>query len=121
MAKILIVDDDVETTTLLEGIIKMGGHEPHSINESKHALKAVEDTMPALILLDIMMAEINGIALCKLIKSDPAITHIPVVIISALSDEGTKKDASNAGANDFITKPIHPKNLLRRIEQILNE
>lgn len=121
MAIVLIVDDDAETTTLLENIIRMGGHEPHSVNESKHALKAVENIMPELILLDIMMAEVNGIALCKLIKSDPMIMHIPVVMISALSDEGTKRDAFNAGANDFIKKPIHPKSFLKQIEKTLNQ
>jgi DNA-binding response OmpR family regulator len=121
MAKILIVDDDVETTKLLEGIIKMNGHEPYSINESRNALKITEDIMPDLILLDIMMAEINGIALCKLIKSDPIISHIPVVMVSALSDEGTKRDSFNAGANEFIKKPIIPKNFVQQINTLLKK
>lgn len=120
MAKILIVDDDIETTKLLEEIIKLNGHEPFSINESRNALKKTEDLLPDLVLLDIMMAEINGIALCKLMKSSPAISHIPVIMVSALNDEGTKRDSFNAGADEFITKPIIPKDFVKRINTALN-
>ncbi|MDP1547960.1 MAG: response regulator [Anaerolineales bacterium] len=120
MAKILIVDDDLETIELLSNIVKLGGHEPHSVNESRHALKAVETVMPDLILLDIMMAEITGIAICKLIKSDPNLSHIPVFMVSALSDEGTKRDAANAGANKFITKPILPRDFIQQINDTVN-
>ncbi|HMU70355.1 MAG TPA: response regulator [Chitinophagales bacterium] len=119
MAKIVIIDDDQETTKLLEGILKINGHEPFSINESRNAIKAVETIMPEMVLLDIMMAEINGIAICKLIKSDPNISDIAVVMVSALNDEGTKRDAFNAGANDFITKPIFPKEFVKHINGIL--
>ena len=121
MAKILIVDDDLETTKLFEGIIKTSGHEPFSIIESKNAIKAIEIFEPDLVLLDIMMAQINGIALCKLIKSDPKTTDIPIVMVSALNDEGTKRDSYNAGANDFIVKPIAPKSFLAQINSILDK
>lgn len=119
MAKILIVDDDLETTNLFEGIIKSGKHEPFSITESKNAINAIEIFAPDLILLDIMMAQINGIAICKLIKSDPKTANIPVVMVSALSDEGTKRDAFNAGADDFLVKPVMPKKLIELINALL--
>lgn len=119
MAKILIVDDDLKTIKLLENVIRSGGHTPYSVSESRNAIKAVESILPDVVLLDIMMAEINGIAICKLIKSDPAISHIPVIMVSALNDEGTKKDAFNAGANEFFTKPIYPNELNRQINHIL--
>lgn len=121
MARILIVDDDPETIKLLEGIVKTYGHEPFSISESRNALKAVESILPDLVLLDIMMAEINGIAICKLIKSTPNINHTPVIMVSALSDEGTKRDSANAGADDFITKPIYPKSFMQHIDAILGK
>ena len=83
MSKILIVDDDVETIKLLEAIVQMDGHETSSIQESKNAIQAVESFMPDLVLLDIMMPEINGISVCKLIKSKPNIRHIKVMMVSA--------------------------------------
>ncbi|NOH02885.1 MAG: response regulator [Chloroflexi bacterium] len=121
MPKILIVDDDFETIKLLEGIVRTDGHEPFSVSESRNAISAVETVMPDIVLLDIMMAEINGIAICKLIKSAPELSHIPVVMVSALSDEGTKKDSFHAGADEFITKPIHPTEFMHRINSLLSE
>jgi CheY-like chemotaxis protein len=75
--------------------------------------------MPNLVLLDIMMPEINGIAVCKLIKSKPNTKHIKVMMVSALSDDGTKRDALNAGADQFVTKPILPRVLTQQINDLL--
>ena len=119
MAKILIVDDDIQTTSLIESMIKQNGHESFSVNESKNALKMAEDIQPDLILLDIMMAEINGIALCKLIKSTSSLAHIPVIMVSALDDIGSKKDAANAGASDYITKPLMANVFAAKLKSIL--
>ncbi|MBK6794393.1 MAG: response regulator [Anaerolineales bacterium] len=121
MAKILVIDDDFETIKLLEAIIQMEGHEVHSVHESRNALKVVEDLMPTLVLLDIMMPEINGIAICKLIKSNPHLKHIKVMMVSALSDEGTKRDSLHAGADQFVTKPILPRILIHQINDLLAE
>ena len=120
MAKILIVDDDLETIKLLESLVRSNGHEPYSVSESRNAIKAVQTIMPDLVLLDIMMAEINGIAICKLIKSDPETSSVRVIMVSALSDEGTKNDSFNAGADEFVSKPIHPKEFVRLINDTLN-
>lgn len=119
MSKILIVDDDAETTTLLSTLVRAMGHEPTSEIVSANAVHTARVVQPDLILLDIMMFEINGIELCKLFKSDPALAHVPVVMVSALSDEGSKKDSFNAGAVDFMTKPIHAKEFSKRINAIL--
>lgn len=119
MAKILIVDDDIQTTALIEGLVKLINHEPYSVNESKNALKTAENIQPDLILLDIMMAEINGIALCKLIKSTPHLAHIPIIMVSALDDIGSKKDSANAGAADYITKPLMANSFAAKIKAIL--
>ena len=119
MAKILIIDDDTETIKLLESILQMDGHETNSVSESKKAFQVVETSMPDLILLDIMMPEINGITLCKLIKSSPKTNRAKVMMISALSDEGTKRDSLNAGADQFVTKPILPRMLSQQIKDLL--
>ena len=119
MAKILIIDDDTETIKLLESIVQLDGHNTNSVSESKQAYLTVETYMPDLVLLDIMMPEINGIAICKLIKSNPKTNHIKVMMISALSDEGTKRDSMNAGADQFVTKPILPRVLTQQIHDLL--
>lgn len=121
MAKILIVDDDLETTKLFEGIIKASGHTPLSVTESKDCIATVQTFEPDLILLDIMMAQINGITICKFIKSDPDLRHIPIIMVSALNDEGSKRDSINAGADDFIVKPIMPTSFLAKINSFLEK
>ncbi len=115
MAKILIIDDDIDTTNLLESIIKTKGHQPVSVNNSMSAVEAANSTNPDLILLDIMMPGINGIQLCKMFQSIPELKHIPIIIVSALNDIGSKKDAFKAGAKDFITKPLRPTELNQKI------
>ncbi len=119
MSKILIVDDDVQTTILLASIVTLNGHQPTSVTNSRNAVEVANSTIPDLILLDIMMPEINGIQLCKIFQSTPNLRHIPIVIVSALNDIGSKKDAFNAGAKDFITKPVHPKELAQKINALI--
>ncbi len=120
MAKILIVDDDTETTAMLSTLVRSMGHEPISENVSWNAIQAARLVNPDLILMDIMMVEINGVELTRMLKQDSALAHIPVVMISALSDEGSKKDSYNAGAVDFITKPIYAKEFAQRIHAVLS-
>jgi len=115
MAKILIIDDDIQTTKLLEGMTAMHGHQSVSLNNSMSAVEAAHTNMPDLILLDIMMPGINGIELCKIFHSTTELKHIPIIIVSALDDIGSKKDAINAGAKDFLAKPILPKVLANKI------
>ena len=120
MAKILIIDDDVETTKLLESIIKLQGHQTTSLNNSMSAVEVANSVTPDVILLDIMMPGINGIQLCKIFQSTTELRHIPIIIVSALNDIGSKKDALNAGARDFLTKPVHPKDLTNKIDALVN-
>ncbi|MBK8616212.1 MAG: response regulator [Anaerolineales bacterium] len=121
MAKILIIDDDLQTTKLLEGIVSLDGHKATAVNNSAHAVEAANASNPDLVLLDIMMPGINGIQLCKMFQSTPELKHIPIIIVSALDDIGSKKDAFNAGAKDFLTKPVRPKELSNKISALIEE
>lgn len=119
MAKILIIDDDEQTTKLLESMVRMDGHDAFLLNNSAEAVETASSTMPDLILLDIMMPGINGIELCRIFHSTSTLKDIPVIIVSALNDIGSKKDSSNAGAKDFLTKPVLPKELAQKINALL--
>jgi DNA-binding response OmpR family regulator len=121
MAKILIIDDDTQTTKLLEGIVTLSGHKAVSVNNSMSAVEVAQSTLPDVILLDIMMPGISGIELCKIFHSTSELKRIPVIIVSALNDTGSKKDAFNAGAKDFLTKPVLPKVLINKINTLIDE
>jgi len=120
MAKILIIDDDVQTTKLLESMVTLYGHQATSVNNSMSAVEVANSIMPDLILLDIMMAGINGIELCKIFQSTSGLKHISIIIVSALDDVGSKKDAFHAGARDFLTKPILSQVLANKIEALIH-
>lgn len=120
MAKILIVDDDRETTNLLEKIVMMKGHQPASVNNSVKAVEQAHAIQPDIILMDILMPEINGIQLCKIFKAIPELKHIPIIIVSALNDAGSQRDTLNAGAADFLSKPVNPEALAEKILNLVN-
>ncbi|MBI5296253.1 MAG: response regulator [Chloroflexi bacterium] len=120
MAKILIVDDDRETTNLLEKIVMMKGHQPASVNNSVKAVEQAHAVQPDIILMDILMPEINGIQLCKIFKAIPELKHIPIIIVSALNDAGSQRDTLNAGAADFLSKPVNPEVLAEKILNLVN-
>lgn len=119
-ATFLFVDDDKETTELLEAIVRAYFPESNiaSINQSMHALQTIELMKPDVVFLDIMMAGINGIAICKSVKIDPHINKTIVIIVSALGDDGKQRDAFNAGADEFITKPIIPNKFINGVEEV---
>ncbi|GJQ35174.1 MAG: hypothetical protein JETCAE01_11840 [Anaerolineaceae bacterium] len=119
MAKIMIIDDDPETAKLLEAIINLDGHETSIVQDSRIAIRAVETFMPDLVLLDIMMPEIDGITICKMIKSTPSTSHIKVMMVSALSTDATRKDSRDAGADQFVSKPVLPRPFSQQVKDLL--
>ena len=117
MSKILVVDDDLTVTQLLEALLTMEGHQPAALNDSTKAMDLVESFHPDLILLDLMMPELNGYELCDLLRQNPEYTGIPVMVVSALDDPASRERAARAGAKDYITKPFDVDFLLQRIKQ----
>jgi CheY-like chemotaxis protein len=119
MAKILIVDDDEQATTLLERVLAIKGHEATSLNDSAETIQVVSSATPDLILLDLMMPEPNGFEVCKMLRADPKYAKIPIVIITAMDDNASKENAFAAGANDYLTKPFRIDALAQAIDDLI--
>jgi DNA-binding response OmpR family regulator len=115
MTKIMIVDDDIETTDILERILKLEGYEPTSVNDSTIAVEAASLLRPDLFLLDLMMPDIDGFKLCRLLRAKPEFTHTPIIIVTALDNKDSRIVAYGAGASDFIAKPYLPHELILKI------
>src|SRR5258707_4680749 len=119
MPKIMIVDDDVEATALLESFLTLDGYEATSINDSTSALKLANTFMPDLILLDLMMPVLDGFKLCRMLRESPKFMQTPVIILTALNDEDSKAVAYGAGASDYLNKPYRPTDLRTMIEMLI--
>ena len=120
MRKIMVVDDEVEATTLYREVLIMEGFEPIIENESSKAMQAAASASPDLFILDLMMPEPDGFKLCRMLRADPRYRSTPILIITALDNTDSKIVAMGAGANDYLTKPFRIHDLSSRIRRLLN-
>jgi DNA-binding response OmpR family regulator len=120
MAKILIVDDDPQVTTLLDKILSLAGFDTTIVNDSAQAMEVAESMLPDFFILDLMMPQPNGFELCRMIRSNAHLINTPILIITASDDYDSKAIAYAAGANDYITKPFDQDELPQRINTLLN-
>jgi len=118
-ADILIVDDTPDNLRLLSNMLMSQGYQVRKAINGQLALKGVQVSQPDLILLDINMPEINGYEVCKKLKSEEKIRHIPVIFISALDEVLDKVKAFQVGGVDYITKPFQLEEVLARVENHL--
>ena len=114
--KILIVDDVEANRFVLRNIISEMGHLPVLAENGVQSLKIMEKIKPNLILLDVAMPEMDGYELCRILKDDPVTRKIPIIFISAKSQSIDKIIGLNAGADDYITKPFEPLELIARVK-----
>lgn len=119
MGSILVVDDEPSNLELLEGILAPAGHAVRTSRGGREALKAVEEELPDLILLDLMMPGVSGFEVCEILRADARTARIPIIIVTALAQLGVKERALTLGADDYLTKPIDPPDVLARVEAML--
>ncbi len=117
--KILVVDDDIDIVEFLSYNLRKEGFNVHTVNNGKDALDMLSDLSPHLILLDIMMPGMDGIEVCERIRENPLFNHILIAMLTARSEDYSQIAGFNAGADDFITKPVKPKVLISRLYAIL--
>ncbi|NLF50443.1 MAG: response regulator [Leptolinea sp.] len=118
--KILIVDDDLETLRLVGLILERGGYQIAAASSGQQALTMAHSESPNLIILDIMMPEMDGYQVMKNIRQDPAISNIPVLMFTAKAGIEDKITGYETGVDDYLTKPIHPAELVAHVKAVLS-
>lgn len=113
--KILIVDDHREMRDILEHIVTLGGHQTLLAANAQQALALAEAEHPDLILMDLMLPDMDGIALTQVLHQHPELNAVPIIFLSAQSDLDDKLRAFEAGACDYLTKPFMAREILARI------
>lgn len=118
-AQILVVDDVPANVKLLEAKLTNEYYNVIGASDGFEALAIAKEKRPDLILLDVMMPGMDGFEVCKKLKEDPKVSHIPVVMVTALSDHKDRIRGLDAGADDFLTKPISDTALFARVKSLV--
>jgi signal transduction histidine kinase len=118
-ARILVVDDVEANVLVLSKMVKVLGHAPLSASDGETAIVRARAEAPDLILMDVMMPGIDGIEATRRLKADPATRLIPIVVVTALTDIDSKRKALEAGADDFVSKPVDSLDLQFRVRALL--
>ncbi|MDZ7717742.1 MAG: response regulator transcription factor [Balneolaceae bacterium] len=116
---ILVVDDEQDLLDLIEYNLRQEGYDVIKADNGKDGIQMAKEHMPDLVLLDIMMPQMDGIEVCDRMREDSTLSHIPIIFLTARSDEKTEIEGLNKGADDFITKPISTTKLVSRIKAVL--
>ena len=117
--KILLVEDDTDMVELLRFNLKRAGYAVGTAVDGIEALKKARSIRPDLILLDLLLPELDGFAVCEILRGDPKTASIPIIILTAVSSQLSRFAGLDAGANAYFTKPFSHKNLLQCIQELL--
>ncbi len=118
-AKILIVEDEPAIRELVAVNLRYSGYEVQQAAQCSVARQLIENTLPDLILLDWMLPDAPGIELAKRLRSDTRTKDVPIIMLTARAEESDKLSGFEAGADDYLTKPFSPRELLARIKALL--
>lgn len=117
--KILIVDDEVDVVEVIEMLLKNQGYEVISAHNGFEALERIEKEIPDLVILDIMMPQMDGLEACGKMRKNKKMDNVPIVMFSAKLSAVDKKEAFEAGADGFITKPFNARGFIAGIKTYL--
>ena len=117
--KILVVDDEPDALEVLGFKLKEAGYLPIFAKDGGRAITATRDERPALIVLDLMLPEVDGLEVCKILRRDLATSMIPIIMLTAKAAEMDRVIGLELGADDYVTKPFSPRELVLRIKKLL--
>ena len=116
---ILIVDDEPDAIELIDFNLRAAGYRTAAAMSGDEALKQAREVLPDLIVLDLMLPEVDGLEVCKILRRDPATANVPIVMLTAKASEMDRIVGLELGADDYVTKPFSPRELVLRIKRLL--
>jgi two-component system, OmpR family, alkaline phosphatase synthesis response regulator PhoP len=117
--RILVVDDEEDLLELVNYNLSKEGYRVHGVGTGEEALAEARKSLPDLIVLDLLLPNVDGLEVCRLLKSDPKTQQIPIIMLTAKSEEADVVSGLELGADDYLTKPFSPRVLLARIKALL--
>lgn len=116
---ILVVDDEPDAVELIQFNLKANGYTVVTATDGEEALARARSAQPALIILDLMLPEVDGLEVCKILRRDPATAGIPILMLTAKAAEIDRVLGLELGADDYVTKPFSPRELVLRVKRLL--
>jgi two-component system phosphate regulon response regulator PhoB len=117
--KILVVDDEPDAIELIEFNLKANGYEVATAADGEEALQKSRAILPNLIILDLMLPEVDGMEVCKILRRDQRTSGIPIIMLTAKAAEIDRVLGLELGADDYVTKPFSPRELVLRVKRLL--
>jgi len=117
--KILVVDDEPDAIELIGFNLKAAGYDVITAEDGSEALKKARVFLPNLVLLDLMIPEVDGLEVCKILRRDPNTAGIPIIMVTAKAAELDRVLGLELGADDYVTKPFSPRELVLRVKNLL--
>jgi adenylate cyclase len=117
--RILVADDNPSNVKLLEDLLGFHGYEVEAAFDGESALASLRARVPDLMLLDVLMPGLDGYEVCRAVRADPVLAMLPVVMVTALEDREERVRGLDAGADDFLSKPLNPPELVARVRSLL--
>ena len=119
MTRIFVVEDDRDIASLVSLYLTKSGWQPEIFDSGTEALAAIKQTPPDLVILDLMLPGMDGLAVCRALRSDSATARIPVIMVTARGDETDRIVGLELGADDYLPKPFSPNELVARVKALL--
>ncbi len=121
MKKVVVIDDEPFILMMIEDKLKNAGIHVTTIRDSKHAMDAIKEERPDLVITDWMMPDLSGIELCRMLKSDPDVKDIPVFMLTAMGQNPEEQLGTQSGVEKYLTKPFSPNLLLKMVLDVIGK
>jgi DNA-binding response OmpR family regulator len=118
--KVLIVDDEPNIVLSVEFLMRREGHEVVTASDGQEAIDQLASTRPDLMILDVMMPRKNGFEVCAEVRADPALSRMPILMLTAKGREAEMKKGISLGADAYITKPFSTHDLVAKVHELLH-
>lgn len=119
MSRILVVEDDRDIAELIGHYLTNGGHEPEVLSSGAEVMAVARRNIPDVLILDRMLPGLDGLEICRAMRSEPATAAVPIIMLTARAEESDRIVGLELGADDYITKPFSPKELVARVNALL--
>ena len=120
MARVLVVDDEINIVRLIQVNLERHGYQVETANNGAQALAKIRDSRPDLLVSDVMMPEMDGFELLANVRRDPALTDLPVIMLTAKAQDRDVMEGYKTGADMYLTKPFNPAELITFAKRILS-